>query len=100
MILHCVRKGPRGPKVDTWNLGWSASVRLVAFRFSPPRRSDFLAHVRLLTLTLLIVACFCVPTLAENSVPALKLKKNVGKFDLRGHVALYEDKTGNETLDT
>ena len=75
-------------------------MRFVGFRLYPPSKSEFSAHVRLLTLTLLIVACLCLPTLAETSIPTLKLKKNVGKFDLRGHVALYEDKNGNETLDT
>ncbi len=75
-------------------------MRLLAFHLYPPPISEFSAHVRLLTLTLLIVACFCLPTLAETSIPTLKLKQNVGKFDLRGHIALYEDKSGNETLDT
>jgi diguanylate cyclase (GGDEF)-like protein/PAS domain S-box-containing protein len=99
MILNCVRKGPRSPRVDTWNLGSTASIRLAGFHFSLSL-SGFSAHIRLLTLTLVIAACFCVPTLAATSIPTLKLKQNVGKFDLRGHVALYEDKSGNETIDT
>ncbi len=75
-------------------------MRLVFFRFTRHLGSEFLAQICLLTLTLLLTACFCAPSLAENSVPILKLKKNADKFDLRGHLALYEDKSASEAFDT
>jgi diguanylate cyclase (GGDEF)-like protein/PAS domain S-box-containing protein len=44
--------------------------------------------------------CSSTSTLADTIPAPLKLNGQTGKFNLRGHLALYEDKTGDETIAT
>ena len=45
-----------------------------------------------------MVACFCLSAFAGSVPVPLKLNRESDKFDLRGHLALYEDKTTKETI--
>ena len=50
--------------------------------------------------TLFILLVCCAAALAEDSGKPLKLDKETSRYNLKGHLGLYEDKTGAETLDS
>ncbi len=66
----------------------------------PTIRSGLMGRGRfLVSLMILVLICSCALAFA-NSVPTpLKLNNETNEFNLKGHVGLYEDKTGEETLD-
>jgi len=67
--------------------------------FSPEIRRGFPARILLSILTIvLVVACSCLSAFADSVPVPLKLNRETEKFDLKGHVALYEDKTAKETI--
>ena len=45
-----------------------------------------------------MVACFCLSAFADGLPVPLKLNRETDRFDLKGHIALYEDKTAEETI--
>ncbi|MEW6531918.1 MAG: PAS domain S-box protein [Thermodesulfobacteriota bacterium] len=50
--------------------------------------------------TLFILLICCAAAIAEDGGKPLKLDKETSRYNLKGHLELYEDKTGGETIDS
>ncbi len=89
---------PGRTKFEPWNLDCLASLHPENSGFAPEIRRGLQARIGLSIQIILLVACFCLSAFADNVSVPLKLNGETDKFDLKGHLALYEDKTTKETI--
>ena len=52
-----------------------------------------------IVVLMLVPACLCLVAFAESNPLPLKVNSTTSTYDLRGHLAIYEDKAGAETID-
>jgi len=67
----------------------------------PVFRTGLAAQLWLTVAAIIFVTvCHCAPAFADGDPFPLRLTKETAKFNLKGHLALYEDKTGEESFET
>ncbi len=67
----------------------------------PVFRTGLAARLWLTVAAIIFVTvCHCAPAFADGDPFPLRLTKETAKFNLKGHLALYEDKTGEESFET